>query len=195
MSKAGETGSGQHGLGTGAPHPRTREAGERLEERGLSLRSEIAVYSGSFDPITLGHRSVVERALPLFEKVVCLVAIHPTKRPLFSGPERVALIQEALSDLHGVEVAYTRGYTVDFARSVGARYLLRGIRDQTDASYETELATLNHGLAPEISTWFLSADPSLSQISSSELKHRANRGEPLEAWCAPCVAEALRRAP
>lgn len=154
----------------------------------------IAVYAGSFDPITLGHRSVVERAATLFERVVCLVAVHPTKEPTFSADQRVDLIRSTLTDIPNVEAAWWKGYTVEFARSIGAKVLVRGVRGAHDADYETRLAQLNRELAPEIATIFVPADRGLAEVSSSELKRRVLTGESLVGVCHPLVAEALRDA-
>jgi len=152
----------------------------------------VAVYAGSFDPVTLGHRSVAEKAAMMFDRVVCLVAIHPSKRPLFEAEERVRLLSEAMSELPNVSADFTAGFTVDYARSVGARVLVRGVRDGSDADYETQLARLNQDLAPEIVTIFVPADRALSRVSSSRLRELAHARQPLESLCHPAVASALR---
>lgn len=151
-----------------------------------------AIYAGSFDPFTLGHASVVERAAELFSRVTVVVAVNPNKAPMFSPDERVALAQAQLAHLENVDVAHTTGFVVEFARSVGARFMVRGVRSVSDADEELALAALNHQLAPEVETVFLPATPGLDTISSSALKERARRGALLDGLCAPEVAAALR---
>ncbi|GEL72949.1 MULTISPECIES: pantetheine-phosphate adenylyltransferase [Myxococcus] len=152
----------------------------------------IAVYAGSFDPVTAGHMSVVRQAARLFGHVVVVVAVNPDKQSLLSADERVALLREAVAHHPNVTVARTQGLIVDFARDIGASVLLRGVRGATDAQFETTLAQNNRALAPELSTLFLPAEAHLAEVSSSGLKARVARGEDVSAFCPPAVAAKLR---
>ncbi|HZI09945.1 MAG TPA: pantetheine-phosphate adenylyltransferase [Myxococcus sp.] len=152
----------------------------------------IAVYAGSFDPITSGHLSVIRQAARLFSHVVVVVAVNPAKRYLLDAGEREALVREAVEHHPNVTVARTQGLIVDFAREIGASVLLRGVRGATDAQFETELAQHNRALAPELSTLFLPAEAHLAEVSSSGLKERVLRGEDVSAFCPPAVAAKLR---
>ncbi len=143
----------------------------------------IAVYAGTFDPLTQGHVSVIRQAARLFSHVRVLVAAHPSKTPLFSAEERVAMIREALSFMPTVSAEWTAELVIEHARAIGATHLVRGLRDAADAAWETELARQNSVLAPELSSVMLPAEPHLAQVSSSELKARAARGEDVEPWC------------
>ena len=151
----------------------------------------IAVYPGSFDPLTFGHLSVVERAAALFDRVWLVVAVNPAKNTLFSREERVTLARELTEHLAHVETVSTEGYVVTLARELGARYLVRGVRSATDTEAELTLARLNHELAPEIETIFVPAHAELSEVSSSRLKELARAGADLAPYCSPTIAARL----
>ena len=154
----------------------------------------VAVYAGTFDPITLGHLSVLQRGARLFQKLWVLVAVNPRKDPLFSGEERVQMIQEVTTRWPNVQAAWSDGFVVAFARTKGASYLVRGVRGATDAEEEITLANLNHQLAPEIQTVFIPAHPDLSDVSSSKLKALASDGLDISRYCPPGIeARLLRR--
>lgn len=153
----------------------------------------VAVYAGSFDPITLGHASVVRRAARLFSHVRVLVAVNPDKRALFSESERVALARELLGAMPNVSVDATTGLVVEYARAIGASYLVRGLRGAADAEPETELARVNLALAPELQTLLIPAEPGLSEVSSSGLKELARRGEDLSRLSSASVVAELER--
>jgi pantetheine-phosphate adenylyltransferase len=150
----------------------------------------IAVYTGTFDPITNGHLSVIERAARLFDQLRVLVAVNPTKSPMFSLGERIEMIGEATCHLSNVSCDATEGLVASYAQGLGAVALIRGIRGETDAESEIELAHINRLLAPEMTTLFVPADPHLSEVSSSQLKHLAAQGVDVRQF-AP--ASALRR--
>jgi pantetheine-phosphate adenylyltransferase len=152
----------------------------------------LAVYAGTFDPITLGHLSVIERGASLFDQLWVLVAINPAKLPLFTEQERVLLIRQLTARWPNVLAASTDGYVVAFARQHGARYLIRGVRSATDVEAEIALAHANQQLAPEIETVFVPAHPELSDVSSSQLKELARRGHDLSRACPPEIAAELR---
>ncbi|MEM9692149.1 MAG: pantetheine-phosphate adenylyltransferase [Myxococcota bacterium] len=151
----------------------------------------IAVYAGTFDPITYGHLSVVERARTLFDRVVVLVASHPTKTPMFDQNERVAMASEAVACFADVGVASTRGYVVRFARDHGAEFLIRGVRSAMEMKYEMALAYANQALAPEVETVFVAAHPDLAAVSSSRLKTLAAAGADLSRLCSGAVEQRL----
>lgn len=151
----------------------------------------IAIYAGTFDPLTLGHLSVVKEAVRLFAHVRVLVAVHPDKETLFTLDERVALAREVVGAMPTVSCDGTRGMVVDYARAIGATVLVRGLRGAADAEYETRLAQMNRQLGPEILTVMLPGDPALSTVSSSELKRRALAGAPIDDFCPPSVAAQL----
>jgi pantetheine-phosphate adenylyltransferase len=152
----------------------------------------IAIYAGSFDPITAGHLSVIRQAARLFSHVRVLVAVNPAKQGLFSPPERVELIAALVARMPHVSVDATDRLVVEYAREVGASYLVRGVRGASDAGFETELAQANRTLAPELATVLLPAEPRLSSLSSSALKQRVLAGEDVSADCPPEVARRLR---
>ncbi|MCE9584115.1 MAG: pantetheine-phosphate adenylyltransferase [Planctomycetes bacterium] len=153
---------------------------------------KTGIYAGTFDPMTAGHFSVIERAARLFDRLIVLVAVNPAKRPLFSVEERVAMIRESVVGLGEVEVSATEGMVIEFARRVGAGFLVRGIRSLTDFDSETAMAAAHHSLAPEISTVFVPAHPDLSFVSSSALRELARCGADVTRFCPPGVARRLR---
>jgi pantetheine-phosphate adenylyltransferase len=157
-----------------------------------SAAIRIAVYAGTFDPITKGHLSVIERAARMFDRLVVVVAVNPNKRPLFSVEERLAMIADVTRAWPNVEAASTQGYVVELARSAGARYLVRGVRGITDIEAETALAHMNHELAPEVETVFIPAHAALSEVSSSRLKQLASEGADLAHYCPPEIIAPLR---
>jgi pantetheine-phosphate adenylyltransferase len=153
----------------------------------------IAVYAGSFDPVTAGHLSVIRQAARLFGHVVVVVAINPEKRTLLGVAERVELLREVVAHHPNVSVASTEGLIVEYARAIGASVLLRGVRGATDAQFETTLAQTNRALAPDLSTLFLPAEAHLAEVSSSRLKEKLARGEDVSDFCPPAVAAKLRQ--
>ena len=152
----------------------------------------IAVYAGTFDPITNGHLSILEEAARLFDRVIALVAVNPAKSTLFGEEERTSLVRESTRHLPSVSCASTHGLVVDFARAQGAGYLIRGLRGSIDSDYEMSLAQVNQTLAPEISTLFLLARPEAAVVSSSLLKELARCGAEMSRYCPPGVETALR---
>lgn len=157
----------------------------------MNSPARIAVYAGTFDPVTYGHLSILERALPLFDQVHWLVAVNPNKVPWFTASERTELLRQCAPP--SIVVASTEGYVVEYARAVGAQWLIRGVRDGADATHELDLAALNAQLAPEVSSLFITADARTFELSSSRLKARFCRGESVDDWCPPSVLEALQR--
>ena len=135
-----------------------------------SHNGRTAVYTGSFDPITLGHLDVIERAARIFDRLVVGVGINPDKQPLFSLEERVRLVRESLDGIRNVEVKLFSGLSVAFVRAQGAHVLLRGVRSLTDIEAEFTMTLANRRLDAGVETVFLMADAAYSHISSSLLK-------------------------
>ena len=128
---------------------------------------KVAIYPGSFDPITNGHLDVLERALKIFDKVIVLVAVNPNKKSRFTAEERVAMIKEATAHLANVEVDSSEGLTVTYAKEHGAKHLIRGLRAVTDFEYEFQLTSANEFIDHEIDTVFLMSTAEKSFINSS----------------------------
>ena len=135
-----------------------------------STGKKIALYPGSFDPITNGHLDVLERAGKMFDEVVIAVLNHPTKKSFLTTDERVSLIKDSIKNLNNVKVDSFDGLTVEFARKIGAKFLIRGLRTITDFEYEIQLCQTNQVIASDIDTVFLSTKPEHNFISSSMVK-------------------------
>lgn len=157
----------------------------------------IAIYAGSFDPITNGHMDVLKGSLRLADKVFVAIGIHPGKAPLFSFTERAHLIKRVASDVFGrdserLEVISFDGLLVDAARKHGASLLVRGLRDGTDLDYEMQMAGMNGQMAPELQTVFLPADPSVRTITATLVRQIAAMGGDVRQFAPALVAEALK---
>jgi len=133
----------------------------------------IAVYAGSFDPITLGHLDVMKRASRLFDKLIVGIGINIEKVPLFGAEERQELIREATLDLENIEIRMFRGLAVEFGKECGARVMIRGVRPITDIAAELTMMMGNRRLAPDVETLFMIADGDLAHVSSSLIKQIA----------------------
>ena len=133
----------------------------------------IAVYPGSFDPITLGHLNVIERVSRLFDRLIVAVGINIEKRPMFEVEERVELVRAATSHLGRVEVRTFSGLAVEFVKSCGAQIMVRGVRPITDIPAELTMMMANRRLAPDVETLFMIADGELAHVSSSLIKQIA----------------------
>lgn len=136
----------------------------------------IAIYPGSFDPITNGHLDVISRALPLVDNLIVGILRNESKRPLFSVDERVTMLREVLAPYPKVEVDCFEGLLVDYAKRRRARLILRGIRAVSDYEYELQMALMNRRLAPQIETIFLMAGEAYSFVSSRMVKEVASLG-------------------
>jgi pantetheine-phosphate adenylyltransferase len=153
----------------------------------------VAIYPGSFDPITNGHLDVALRAARLFDKLVIAIYDTPEKKLMFSTAERVELARQAVKDQPNIEVKPFSGLTVDFAVSVGARAMVRGLRVSADFEHEFDMAMMNRRLKPDLELVCLMASPAYQFLSSSLLKEVARLGGAVEDLVPGPVAEALSR--
>ena len=128
---------------------------------------KIAVFPGSFDPITIGHYDLIKRALPLFDEIVVAVGINSQKKTLFTLEQRMAWLEEVFSEEDNVSVDYFEKLTVDFCQKIGAQYLIRGLRNASDFDYEKTISQLNNILGHGLETIFLISKPEYSHISST----------------------------
>jgi pantetheine-phosphate adenylyltransferase len=155
--------------------------------------SSVAIFPGSFDPLTNGHIDIATRALALFDRVVIAVLSNPEKHLLFSVEERIALLKSELaSDQERVHITSFSGLLVDFASSVGARVIVRGLRAVSDYDYEAQMALMNRSLSQDIETVFLVTREENSYISSSLVKQVAAMGGDVSRFVPARVARALR---
>ena len=154
---------------------------------------KVAIYPGSFDPITLGHMDIIDRGCGLFDKIVVAVAQSEGKRPLFSLDERVRLVKQIYKDNERVEVlGFPRQLTVDLAREHSACAIIRGLRAVADFEYEFQLATMNRALAPDIESIFLTPKESLIYVSSSLIKEISDLKGDVSKFVHPVVEQALQ---
>jgi pantetheine-phosphate adenylyltransferase len=153
----------------------------------------VAIYPGSFDPITNGHLNIIRRATKLFEKLIIGVYDTPNKHLLFTTEERAEMVRQATANLPNVEVRVFNGLTVDFAKEVKAQAIVRGLRISADFEREFDLAMMNKKLAPEIELVCLMSDLQYQFLSSSLLKEAASLGGKVDDLVPKHVAVALRK--
>jgi pantetheine-phosphate adenylyltransferase len=153
--------------------------------------NQKAIYAGTFDPMTMGHLDVVERAARIFPELIVAVAAVTGKSTLFSQKERVALVKKALADLPNVTVQPFDGLLVEYARSQGVGVLIRGLRAFSDFEYEFQMALTNRRLAPDIETLFLMPKEDHSFISSTNVKQVASLGGDVSEFVPAAVRKAL----
>lgn len=158
----------------------------------VSTSSRIAVYSGTFDPITLGHEDVVRRASGLFDTLIVAVAVAHHKKTRFGLEERMQIAQQALKDVHNVRVVPFDGLIMDFCAAEGAVAVVRGIRNLTDFDYESQMAAMNRKLLPEVETVFLLPRAELQCISSTLVREISQLGGDVSQMVSPTVVTALR---
>ena len=156
------------------------------------VRTRIAVYPGTFDPVTNGHLDLVGRAAPLFERLIVGVAESPAKRPALPLALRVELATQALAGYANVEVRGFNGLLAHFVRDIGAGVLLRGLRAVSDFEYEFQLASMNRHLIPEVETLFLTPAEQYGFISSSLVREISRLGGDVSGFVPPAVANALQ---
>ena len=143
---------------------------------------KVAIFPGSFDPLTLGHLDLIKRGSALFDQLAVAVMDNASKHPLFSLDERVAQVKEAVSGLSNVSVITSQGLTVDLMNKIGADYLMRGLRNSKDFEYERDIAAMNQFLDDQVETVFLLADPKYQHLSSSLLKEVTMAGGDISAY-------------
>ncbi len=160
-----------------------------------TLSPRVAVYPGSFDPITLGHLNVMERASSLFDQLIVGVGINIEKSPMFDAEERRELIRGSTSHLKNLEIRTFSGLAVEFVKQCGSAVMIRGVRPITDIPAELTMMMANRRLAPDVETLFMLADGELAHVSSSLIKQIAPlaRDEALARFLPPVVVDAVRR--
>ncbi|PYO40886.1 MAG: pantetheine-phosphate adenylyltransferase [Gemmatimonadetes bacterium] len=152
----------------------------------------IAVYPGSFDPVTRGHEDLIRRARRFADRLIVAVAVNPAKQPLFTLDERVALIRRVVDD-PAIEVSAFDGLLAQFARAAGATLIVRGLRAVSDFEYEFQMALMNRNLAPGIETVFLVPAFDLTYLSSSLVREVARFGGDVSSLVHPAVQQALKK--
>ncbi|CAM3179216.1 pantetheine-phosphate adenylyltransferase [Lactiplantibacillus plajomi] len=152
-----------------------------------------AVFPGSFDPVTRGHVDLIQRASHLVDHLIVAVMVNTSKQPLFSMPEKVAMIQAEVADLPNVTVQAATGLTVDFMDQVGATVLIRGLRNEQDFGYERDIAWMNKSLNDHVETIFMIARPPFAYFSSSLIKEIAKMGADVSEYVPTAVAQQLQQ--
>lgn len=151
--------------------------------------SKIAVFPGSFDPITVGHVELVQRALPLFDRIIVAIGVNSQKKYLFSLEERLHWLEQVFKDEPKVEVGQFEGLTAHYAKEIGAQYLLRGLRNASDFDYEKTISQLNNIVGEGIETLFLISQPAYSHISSTIVREIIKGG----GDASPFLPEVMRK--
>ncbi len=153
----------------------------------------VAVYPGTFDPITFGHIDVIERASKIFEEIVVVIATNPNKVTLFSVEERIGMITESVSHLTNIRVDVTDKLTVEYASSIGASAIIRGIRAVSDFEYEFQIALMNRKLCPEITTIFLMPNEKFTYLNSSIIRELARFNSDVSDFVPEIVCKKLKQ--
>ena len=153
--------------------------------------ARLAVYAGSFDPITMGHLDLVERASALFSDVIVAIGKHPTRDPLFTVDERIAMLEKVCTVFSNVRVESFAGLLIEFCKTIDARVIVRGLRAATDFEYELQIAHANADLAPELDTVFLPTRTQHGFISASLVREIASHGGDVGRYAPPEVCHAL----
>lgn len=159
--------------------------------------SRAVFYAGSFDPVTYGHLDLIERAARLFDRVVVGIGVHHGKKPLFSGDERVAMLQDEAARITSraparIEIVTFENLVVDAARQNGASAILRGLRDTTDFNYEMQMVGMNGAVAPDIDTIFFPAASHHRHIAATFVRQIAQMGGDVSAFVPPAVEARLK---
>ncbi len=171
--------------------------GANLPRMNHSADARIALYTGSFDPLTNGHLDVLRSAAPMFDRIIVAIGVHPGKTPLFSVEERTSLVQAATATLAEnsgcrIECTIFSGLSVDAAKEHGAIALLRGLRDGTDLDYEMQMAGMNGAMAPGVQTIFMPASPQVRHITATLVRQIAAMGGNVRPFVPPDVVRALK---
>ena len=157
---------------------------------------KIAIYPGSFDPVTKGHLDILERASSMFDRVIIAVLKNNSKKSYLPTKDRVELIRQSINDMDGlknVDVDSFDGLTIDYARQKGAKFLIRGLRAVSDFEYEMQLSQTNQVIAPEIGTVFLITKPKYNFISSGIVKELSSLGQDVSKFVPKSVVEYLQK--
>jgi pantetheine-phosphate adenylyltransferase len=158
----------------------------------LKLDHRVAIYPGTFDPITRGHEDLVRRAAMLFDRLILAIAESPSKRPQFSLAERVAMAGEVLADVPNVEIVGFNSLLMTFVHEQGAKVIVRGLRAVSDFEYEFQMAGMNRSLYPEVETVFLTPGEQYMFISATMVREIARLGGGVSKFVQPCVEQRLR---
>lgn len=156
------------------------------------MRTRIAIYPGSFDPLTLGHLNLIERGLNTFDRLIVAIVSNPSKTPLFTVEERARMIREATGNDDRIEVDSFEGLLVDYVASKKTNVVLRGLRAVQDFEYEFEMAMMNRRLMPELEIVFLMTDDAFFYISSSMVREVAKLGGDVKGFVPPQVYKHLQ---
>ena len=151
----------------------------------------LAIYPGSFDPITKGHIDVLKKAVKIFDKVIIAVSINPAKTAMFSIEERIDMIKKSIEEIKNVEVDSFEGLTAEYAKNKGAKAIIRGLRAVSDFEYEMQMAQMNNSIYDEIETVFLVPKSKYNFISSSIVKEVSKLGGDINKFVTPPVSKYL----
>lgn len=157
----------------------------------MFVTMKIAVFPGSFDPVTIGHVDLINRAIPLFDRIVVAIGVNSKKQSLFPLETRMQWLKDVFKDHPKIEVGSFEGLTVRFCESIGARYLIRGLRNTSDFDYEKTISQLNHIVGRQIETIFLMSKPEYSHISSTIVREIITYGGDASAFLPPEVIPVL----
>lgn len=155
--------------------------------------SRICLFPGTFDPVTLGHVDIVNRAMPLFDKIIIGVGLNAAKAPMFSADQRLQWINEIYEGVDQVEGAVYEGLTIDFCKTIGARFILRGIRYVSDFEYEKTIADANRTLDKSIETVFLTGEPKYTSVASTIVRDIIRNGGDARMFLPEVVYASLKK--
>ena len=153
--------------------------------------SRICLFPGTFDPVTLGHVDIINRAIPLFDKIIVGIGLNAAKAPMFSAEQRLKWIRDIYTDEERVEGAIYEGLTVDFCKQVGAQFILRGIRYVSDFEYEKTIADANRTLDRSIETIFLTGEPKYTSVASTIVRDIIRNGGDATQFLPEIVAQSI----